>query len=72
MALRNWCTKYRYKRHVQGSEKYKNMAQSAIIEAAERHGIDVRQIAVAPDHRHVSADIPPPTMGPSRARWGAR
>jgi len=42
------------------------MAEDALLEAAQRHGITVRQPAVAPDHCHAAAELPP-TMSPSKA-----
>ena len=59
-----WCTKYRYKMFRQ--DKYKSMAENALREAARRHGIELRELAVAPDHCHAAAELPP-TMSPSQA-----
>ena len=59
-----WCTKYRYKMFKQ--EKYKNTAEAALRDAAQRHGIVLRELAVAPDHCHTAVELPP-TMSPSKA-----
>jgi len=59
-----WCTKYRYKMFCKA--KNRAICRIAIERAAQRHGINLRKIAVQPDHIHVITELPP-TMSQSRA-----
>ncbi len=52
-----WCTKYRY-RMFSNSEKAR-IAEEAIRNAAQRHCIAIRELAVMPEHIHVIAELPP-------------
>ena len=59
-----WCPKYRYKLF----RKPENAAlcEEVIREIAERHGIEIVEMSVMPEHIHVAAHIPP-DMAVSRA-----
>lgn len=59
-----WCPKYRYCMFRQ--EKYKNLCETLIQEVAKRHGIEVLELFVMPDHVHLVARLPI-TMSPSSA-----
>lgn len=51
-----WCTKYRHP--VFADAKYKNLCEAAIITAAERHGIELVEFSVMPEHVHAVVQIP--------------
>ncbi len=59
-----WCTKYRYDA-LEKESHYKD-CEAAIRTVAERHGIQIVELGVMPDHVHVVAFLPP-DMGPSKA-----
>lgn len=59
-----WCTKYRYKMF--RKEKYKTLCERVLREVAKRHGIEIREMSVLPDHVHIIADVPL-TMAPVKA-----
>jgi len=59
-----WCTKYRFK--LLRQEKYKKLCEDSIREVAARHGIEIRELGVQPEHVHVSAELPP-SMSQSKA-----
>ncbi len=59
-----WCTKYRY--HMLNQEKYKKACEDAIKQQAEKHGIEIRELSVMPEHVHVSCELPP-SMSQSKA-----
>ena len=52
-----WVTKYRYK--TLGKESHFIDCESAIRSVAERHGIQIKELGVMPDHVHVVAVLPP-------------
>ena len=51
-----WCTKYRYK--VFRKFHHKNLAEACIRKAASRHGIEILEIQVMPDHVHLIIRLP--------------
>ena len=51
-----WCTKYRYK--LFRKEYLKNLCLIALNEAAKRHGIEILEMDVQPNHLHMLAHIP--------------
>ena len=51
-----WCTKYRYQ--TLRSEHVKSLCTIFIEEAAKRHGIGIRELAVDDDHVHAEVDVP--------------
>ena len=59
-----WCTKYRY--YALGKESHYKDCEAAIRTVAERHGIQIVELGVMPDHVHVAA-FRPPDVGPSNA-----
>jgi Transposase and inactivated derivatives len=59
-----WCPKYRYKMF--RKEENRELCEDILREVAERHGIEIVEISVMPDHVHLIAGIPP-TMSVSDA-----
>ena len=59
-----WCPKYRYRMFRQ--EKYKNLADACIRQAAAEHSIEIHELQVMPDHLHGVISIPE-TMSISHA-----
>ena len=59
-----WITKCRYK--TLRKREHKCVCRDAILQAAKRHGMTIRSLAVGDDHVHTVATIPP-TMSVSRA-----
>ena len=59
-----WCTKYRYEQL--RKESHYIDCETAIQSAAKRHGIEIVELGVMPDHVHAIV-ILPPTMSPSKA-----
>ena len=51
-----WCTKYRYETLLK--ESHFKDCERAIRSAAERHGIEVRELSVMSDHVHVVVLLP--------------
>jgi putative transposase len=47
-------------------EKYKTLCERVLREVADRHGIEIRELSVLPDHIHIVAAVPP-TMAPVKA-----
>jgi len=61
----DWCTKYRYKMLRQ--PKYKKLCEDKIREVAQRHGIEIRELSVMPEHVHSVVELPM-DMSPSKAQ----
>jgi len=59
-----WCTKYRYAMF--RKQKFAEFCRDAISIAARRHGINILELAVMPDHVHVVAQLSP-DMSQSKA-----
>ena len=59
-----WCTKYRYNT-LEKESHYKD-CEDAVRHVAERHGIQITDIGIMPDHVHVVAFLSP-DMSPSKA-----
>jgi len=59
-----WCPKYRYKMF--RKDKNKKLCEEILKEVAERHGIEIIELSVMPDHVHLIVSIPP-TMSLSKA-----
>ena len=59
-----WCTKYRY--NTLQKESHYVDCEKAIRSAAERHGIQIIELGVMPDHVHAIVLLPS-DMSPSRA-----
>ena len=59
-----WCPKYRY--NMFRGDKNKRLCETILREVAERHGIELVELSVMPDHVHAIVSIPP-TMTVSRA-----
>jgi len=59
-----WCPKYRYQ--IFRQEKYKNLAEEVIRQAADEHGITIHELQVMPDHLHAVVSIPD-TMSVAKA-----
>jgi putative transposase len=52
-----WCTKYRYR--IFNSAELINACEASIRRAAARHGIELAELSVMPDHVHCVAEIKP-------------
>ncbi|MFO7967935.1 MAG: IS200/IS605 family transposase [Archaeoglobaceae archaeon] len=52
-----WCPKYRFKMF--RKEKNKNLCEEILKEVAERHGIEIIELSVMPEHIHAVVSIPP-------------
>lgn len=59
-----WCTKYRYSMLRQ--DKYKKLCEECVRAAAQRHGMEIREIGIVDNHVHVHANLPM-TMSPVKA-----
>ena len=59
-----WCPKYRY--NMFRKFTYKNLVAACIRKAAKKHGIEIIELNVMPDHLHTIVKIPL-TMTPSKA-----
>ena len=59
-----WCPKYRYQMF--RKEKYKNLAEACLRQAASEHNIQIHELQVMPDHLHAVISIPD-TLSISRA-----
>ncbi len=59
-----WCTKYRY--DALEKESHNKDCEDAVRNVAERHGIQITDVGVMPDHIHIVALLPP-NMSPSKA-----
>jgi putative transposase len=59
-----WCTKYRYEMF--RKEKNAALCRAAIEDVAKRHKIEIKELAVMPEHVHIVAQIPA-TMSQSEA-----
>ena len=59
-----FCLKYRYRMF--RKPKYKKMLHGLLHEAAARHGIVIKTVAIAADHVHIIAELPF-HMSPSKA-----
>lgn len=51
-----WCTKFRYK--LFNKEYLKNLCKIALIEAADRHRIEIIELDIQPEHLHMVVNIP--------------
>jgi putative transposase len=51
-----WCTKYRYE--IMRKFGNRNLVAACIRQAAKRHGIELIELAVLPDHVHAVASLP--------------
>ncbi len=59
-----WCPKYRYNMFRQ--EKYLKLCEDILQRVAARHGIDIMEVSVMPDHVHVVVALHP-AMSVSKA-----
>ena len=59
-----WCTKYRYR--IFNSGELINACEASIRRAAERHGVELLELSVMPEHVHAVVQIRP-SMSVSRA-----
>ena len=59
-----WCPKYRYQ--IFRQEKYKNLAEACLKQAASEYKIQIHELQVMPDHLHAVISIPD-TMSVAKA-----
>ena len=52
-----WCPKYRY--NMFKKEENKKLCEKILRNVAERHGIEIVEMCVMPDHLHLIVRIPP-------------